>query len=810
MQTTPPRAANGGTSAVFFIAVTLLFALALFSFTPADITSFSTDLQGRHYPANLLGLLGARCIWTLLLTLGLGVHALFGLLCVCTVRRLFSHGTLRPLSWEYFPALGLFTVCASLLAATWHDHFAATAAELNLATLAGGVLGDAFCGPSGCLLYILSRPGISLLMGVIMLAMLYYVYWHDWHPLVCALRSERQAARERGDHQDGDGAGAPAAPRPQPAPAPRAAAIQPELPLQFGTAAEEAPPRPAAPARKPSPAPSPRPAPSASAAPADAGSYVLPPTDLLETRVSDEQSAASAKEIQLNRQKLQSVLDAFNIEGTVVDAVHGPQVTLFKIKVEPHVRVERITSLEHNICMDLASTRIRILTPIPNESLIGIEVPNTVLQSVSIRGMMEEKQWQTCTQQLPLLLGKNISGRTICIDLARAPHLLIAGATGTGKSVCMNMVIVSLLYKHTPETLRLIMVDPKKVEFSIYRRLPHLLVPVITDNSKVSLALKWACNEMTRRYQMLSAVNARDIATYNQNRDRNPDFADPDGNPLPPTLPYIVIIIDELADIMLTSKAEVEDSIARLAALARAVGIHVIIATQRPDTKVITGTIKNNFPARISFQVPSHIDSQTIIGQKGAERLLGRGDMLYKPSGGELERIQGGMASDEERNAVVEFITAHSPAPQFDESVLRDENGNADLDDDDPTAPRAAAGAQTPPDGPSLFERAVDIILHDRKASISYLQRRLGIGYNKSASLVEELEREGIIGPKVGTGNAEILITEEEWRQRQAGAAPRTPPRDGDAADDDSDGGAPSLPSSESPTPPPDTTSTHA
>ena len=288
MQTTPPRAANGGTSAVFFIAVTLLFALALFSFTPADITSFSTDLQGRHYPANLLGLLGARCIWTLLLTLGLGVHALFGLLCVCTVRRLLSHGTLRPLSWEYFPALGLFTVCASLLAATWHDHFAATAAELNLATLAGGVLGDAFCGPSGCLLYILSRPGISLLMGVIMLAMLYYVYWHDWHPLVCALRSERQAARERGDHRNSDGDGAPATPRAQPAPAPRAAAIQPELPLQFETTAEEPPAR-TAPARKPSPAAAaPAPRPAAPPPAAEPGAYVLPTTDLLETRASDE------------------------------------------------------------------------------------------------------------------------------------------------------------------------------------------------------------------------------------------------------------------------------------------------------------------------------------------------------------------------------------------------------------------------------------------------------------------------------------------------------------------------------------------
>ena len=758
MQTTPPRAANGGTSAVFFIAVTLLFALALFSFTPADITSFSTDLQGRHYPANLLGLLGARCIWTLLLTLGLGVHALFGLLCVCTVRRLFSHGTLRPLSWEYFPALGLFTVCASLLAATWHDHFAATAAELNLATLAGGVLGDAFCGPSGCLLYILSRPGISLLMGVIMLAMLYYVYWHDWHPLVCALRSERQAARERGDHQDGDGAGAPAAPRPQPAPAPRAAAIQPELPLQFGTAAEEAPPRPAAPARKPSPAPSPRPAaPSVAAAPADAGSYVLPPTDLLETRVSDEQSAASAKEIQLNRQKLQSVLDAFNIEGTVVDAVHGPQVTLFKIKVEPHVRVERITSLEHNICMDLASTRIRILTPIPNESLIGIEVPNTVLQSVSIRGMMEEKQWQTCTQQLPLLLGKNISGRTICIDLARAPHLLIAGATGTGKSVCMNMVIVSLLYKHTPETLRLIMVDPKKVEFSIYRRLPHLLVPVITEVPLVVLALKWVIDEMQRRYRMLAKTGLRNLESFNARPHADVPILDDDGHPLPDRLPFIVVIIDELADIMLTEKTEVENALARIAQLSRAVGIHCIVATQRPSVNVITGIIKANFPTRIAFQVSSQIDSRTIIDGKGAEALLGRGDMLFKPSDAlRMLRLQGAMVTDPEIDAIVRSCAAQGDhATGFDliRSAAADTQ-SASFDGDFLDADEQA--------GEALIRAAIEIIIRDQKASISYLQRRLRIGYNKAASIIETLEQRGVIGPQIGSLPREILAASVE------------------------------------------------
>ena len=327
------------------------------------------------------------------------------------------------------------------------------------------------------------------------------------------------------------------------------------------------------------------------------------------------------------------------------------------------------------------------------------------------------------------------------------------------------------------------MVDPKKVEFSIYHDLPHLLAPVITDNSKVAIALKWACNEMDRRYRLLQAVGCRDIKSFNHRKKRENEPLDDEGNPIPEKLPFIVIIIDELADIMLTSKNEVEGSLSRIAALARAVGIHAILATQRPDVKVITGTIKSNFPVRISFRVSSQVDSQTIIGCKGAESLLGMGDMLYKPAGIGMERIQGGMASDDERNKVVEFITAQCPPPVFDPMVLSGDPHDGG-DDDGGTAVASsvddAAGSER-----DLFEQAVDIVYRDRKTSISYIQRRLKIGYNKAATIVEQLEEEGIIGPKNGTANAEILMTEEEYRARRGNSGTMVTLPEADDDDDD-------------------------
>ncbi len=482
--------------------------------------------------------------------------------------------------------------------------------------------------------------------------------------------------------------------------------------------------------------------------------YHLPPVDLLDIVETTEKTEASAKEIKLNEELLQQELNSFNIEAQVVTSVPGPQVTLIKIAMKPGVKVDKISGLEGNIMMALKATSLRILTPIPGENLVGVEVPNKILKPVSVRSLLEDPAWRTSKCDLPLLLGKNIAGKTIIIDLAKAPHLLIAGATGAGKSVCMNIIIMSMLYKYSPDQLKLIMVDPKQVEFAAYQKLPHLLTPVIFDTEKVALALKWAVREMERRLKILQKAGSRDLLSFNARpiEKGHPVLLDDEGQPIPDRMPFIVVIIDELADIMATAKVDVETSLARLAAKARATGIHVIIATQRPDVKVITGTIKSNFPVRIAFRVASATDSMTILGGKGAEALLGKGDMLYKSGGIGLERIQGAMAQDEERNRVVEYIAQQMPQT-FEENMFTVvEDGDGDDGDDD-------GGGGNEGD---LYERAKHIVLSEKKTSISYLQRRLGVGYNKAATLMEELEDNGIVGPDPGnSGKREILVTKE-------------------------------------------------
>jgi S-DNA-T family DNA segregation ATPase FtsK/SpoIIIE len=504
--------------------------------------------------------------------------------------------------------------------------------------------------------------------------------------------------------------------------------------------------------------------------------YVLPGMDLLDADADAKHSGANAREIERNKAILQGTLDNFKIEATVLNTVSGPQVTLFEISPAPGVHVNRISNLENNIRMDLQAPSVRILAPIPGKNLVGIEVPNQIRTVVTVRNLMQNKLWEMAKEQIPLLLGKNISGRTIILDLARAPHLLIAGATGSGKSVCMNLLITSMLYRFRPDELKLIMVDPKVVEFQVYHDLPHLIVPVITDVSKVALALRWAINEMERRYRVLAKAGVRDLPSFNRRAIPAETVLDDEGQPIPDKLPYIVIIIDELADIMLAAKTEVEQGLAKIAAKSRAVGIHTIIATQRPDVKTITGTIKANYPVRIAFQVSSYTDARTILDGKGAETLLGQGDMLFKPPGAPaIERIQGGMASDAERDRVVGFVCQQA-SPQFDDNVFR----SVEKEDDAATANQPALpgllgdSGQDQSSEDAMVRKAIDIILRDRRPTISFLQRSLGIGYNKAASLMDELERRGVVGPQIGSSLREILIVAPE-------------DLDQDIADDDQD-----------------------
>ena len=409
--------------------------------------------------------------------------------------------------------------------------------------------------------------------------------------------------------------------------------------------------------------------------------------------------------------------------------------------------------------MAMSAPSLRILAPVPGEDYVGVEVPNRQADIVRGGTFLAGASWQSFHGHLPIIMGRNIQGADVVLDLARAPHLLVAGATGSGKSVCLNSIILSLLYRFSPAELRLLLVDPKVVEMSVYRGLPHLLVPVITDVQLVVLALRWLTQEMERRYRVLAKVGVRNLEAFNR---RPPPSGEPpvdeEGNPIPATLPYIVLIIDELADIMLTCRTEVETGLARIAQMSRAVGIHAIVATQRPSVNIITGVIKANFPTRIAFQVSSQVDSRTIIDGKGAESLLGAGDMLFKPpTASRLQRLQGTMITDAEIERVVRYCSVQGAAAR-DFDLLKTA---AEL------APTGEADDFESDDGfdngnDSLLRAAMEIVIRDQKASISYIQRRLRIGYNKAATLMELMEKRGVVGPQIGSAPREILVDSME------------------------------------------------
>jgi S-DNA-T family DNA segregation ATPase FtsK/SpoIIIE len=526
-----------------------------------------------------------------------------------------------------------------------------------------------------------------------------------------------------------------------------------------------------------------------------AGPYLLPPAKLFE--VPNQAIAEVDKNFVLEQaERIEHALAQFKVTGKVTKIHPGPVITRYEFKPDPGVKLSKIESLENDLAMALEAISIRILAPIPGKATVGFEVPNVVRETVAIMEILESEGFAAGrTAKLPMALGKNITGKPVSIDLAKAPHLLVAGATGSGKSVGVNAMICSLLYSCTPEDVRMIMIDPKMLELSIYKDIPHLLLPVITDAEAANLALRWAVDEMERRYAVLSEAQVRDIAGYNKklpqlleeyeseakmlameseraNLESEEDGEDSvpaeflggvafdaDGHPMkslggdmhgaklgdrPEKMPYIVVIIDEFADLMMVASKEVETSVARIAAKARACGIHLILATQRPSVDVITGTIKNNFPSRIAFQVTSDIDSRTILDGKGAKQLLGMGDMLYMDRGGQPQRVHGCYVSEEEIFKVTAFIKKQArPVYNHQIAAKRDEDM-----DDEPSDRRADP----------LYDKAVQIVAETRKVSTSMIQRRLNIGYNRAAKIVEQMETEGVIGPARGTAPREVLV----------------------------------------------------
>ena len=500
--------------------------------------------------------------------------------------------------------------------------------------------------------------------------------------------------------------------------------------------------------------------------------FELPPISVLTAPKASDRQPLSKPELESNSRALEGVLGDFGVRGEIVKAHPGPVVTLYELEPAPGIKSSRVIGLADDIARSMSALSARVAV-VPGRNAIGIELPNPHREKVYLRELLAVKDGNESVAKLPLCLGKNIGGESIIVDLARMPHLLIAGTTGSGKSVAINTMILSLLYRLRPDQCRLIMVDPKMLELSVYDGIPHLLTPVVTDPKKAVVALKWAVREMEERYKKMSKLGVRNIDGYNArlvearskgeeltrtvhtgfDKETGKAIYEDEKLDLDP-LPYIVIIVDEMADLMMVAGKDIEGAVQRLAQMARAAGLHVVLATQRPSVDVITGTIKANFPTRISFQVTSKIDSRTILGEMGAEQLLGQGDMLYMAGGGRISRVHGPFVSDEEVEKVVRHLKTQGQ-PEYLEAVTAEEP----TDEDGAVFDSTAMGGDG---GGDLFSQAVAIVKRDRKASTSYIQRRLQIGYNRAASLMERMELEGIVGQANHAGKREILVEEEE------------------------------------------------
>jgi len=571
-----------------------------------------------------------------------------------------------------------------------------------------------------------------------------------------------------------------------------------KLGADLTVATNKAEPETGVPTSAPAPAPKSKPAPKKPkpitvASTPLIGNYQLPSLDFLQHPDPALKPTESKEELMANARLMQQTLAQFDIEVSLGDITKGPTITRYELHPAPGVKLEKITALSNNIAAALKAERIHILAPVPGKSSVGVEVPNAVKTKVIIRDLLESEEWRSTKARIPLALGKDVYGNPIVTDLSEMPHLLIAGSTGSGKSVCINAITSSLLYRFSPDQLRFVMIDPKVVELQHYNMLPHLVVPVVTDPKKVILALRWVVNEMEKRYQIFARVGVRNIGSFNS-RPKNKPIPQPElelplmarkekGEPgaegfavevdeqivvpreedivIPEKLSYIVVIIDELADLMLVAPADVEMAIARITQMARAAGIHCIVATQRPSVDVITGVIKANIPARIAFQVAAKVDSRTILDAMGADKLLGKGDMLYLPPGSaKLIRAQGALITDVEIQRIVDFI-ARQGKPSYEVEIHEqlskassgfEEEGGIDEDEE-------------------IIQQCVEVIRSEQKASVSLLQRRLRLGYGRAARIMDELENRGIVGPSKGAEPRDILIDLDGTGADGAGAA---------------------------------------
>ncbi|SFA89446.1 FtsK/SpoIIIE family DNA translocase [Clostridium frigidicarnis] len=472
--------------------------------------------------------------------------------------------------------------------------------------------------------------------------------------------------------------------------------------------------------------------------------YKMPSLEFLNENTMAQMNKEDKKELLTNASKLEETLNCFGVEAKVLQVIKGPSVTRFELQPSAGVKVSKIVNLSDDIALSLAARGVRIEAPIPGKSAVGIEVPNKELTPVFLREVIQSEEFENTKKNLAFSLGKDIGGKCVVADLTKMPHLLIAGATGSGKSVCINTLVISILYKYSPEEVKLLMIDPKVVELNVYNGIPHLLIPVVTDPKKAAAALNWAVNEMTRRYKLFADNGVRNVEGFNDLYEKGK---------IDEKLPWIVIVVDELADLMMVCPRDVEEYIARLAQMARAAGMHLVIATQRPSVDVITGVIKANIPSRISFAVSSQVDSRTIIDSAGAEKLLGKGDMLFYPVGqSKPVRIQGAFISEEEVEKVVDFIKVQQDQCQYEEEIIEHINNES----------MSTAKGNDSEGGDALIDEAVKVVVESGQASTSLLQRRLRIGFNRAARIMEELEEMQIISPRDGSKPRQVLISKDE------------------------------------------------
>ena len=760
----------------------LLLLLALASYNPHDP---SLNTATAHAPRNWVGLAGSTAADALIQSFGLaaGVPVLALL---AWAWRLFNRPHLQ-LGTRLIAMLLALPVLAALLAAvpaaqSWPGASGPGGAigglvETRLVAMGAGLLGPV--GPA-CVLAVLGVLGLALTLLALGLT------GREWRAAgrgaVDAARGSVRGGREAAGYfaglserlggsmadpfADDDEDSPPPRPRPAapPAPAPsRAAAPAPSLP-ELDPDPVTRPPKVAMPVRKPPPA-------VQQSLPLVDNGWQFPPLSLLKPPPPSNTAGPTEEALQANARLLESVLGDYGVQGAIREIRPGPVVTLYELEPAPGIRSARVIGLADDVARSLSVTAVRIAT-VPGRNVIGIEVPNTKRETVYLSELLDSPEWRNHPAKLALALGKDISGAPVVADLARMPHLLIAGTTGSGKSVGINAMILSILFRMSPDQCRLIMIDPKMLELSVYEGIPHLLAPVVTEPAKAVTALKWTTREMERRYRAMSQLGVRNVGGYNEKvaeslatgkvptRQVQVGFDSETGRPIFETqplalklLPYIVVVIDEMADLMMVAGKEVEAAVQRLAQMARAAGIHVIMATQRPSVDVITGTIKANFPTRISFQVISKFDSRTILGEQGAEQLLGMGDLLHMQGGGRIARVHGPFVRDNEVEEIVEFLRAQAE-PTYDDEVTE----GMEEPPDDGSNPALSGIAAASGDEKGLFDQAVAVVAREGKASTSFIQRHLQIGYNRAAKLIEQMEKEGIVSAANHVGKREVLV----------------------------------------------------